>query len=87
VIEIHVAGHAKQPSGLVLDTHGTPVSARVMELLEWTLERTGPVPVLLERDNDVPELGVLLEELRALERIYERAIARHAERTGSHANA
>ena len=63
VVEIHVAGHSKQASGLLIDTHGTPVSTPVLELLEWTLERTGPVPVLLERDNDVPALGVLLEEL------------------------
>jgi len=87
VIEIHVAGHSKQPSGLVLDTHGTPVATRVMELLEWTLERTGPVPVLLERDNDVPDLGVLLEELRVLKSVYDRATARHAERAGGHASA
>jgi uncharacterized protein (UPF0276 family) len=76
VVEVHVAGHEKQPSGLILDTHGTPVCAPVLELLEWTLERTGPVPVLLERDNDVPELDVLLEELRAIRSIYERAVRR-----------
>jgi uncharacterized protein (UPF0276 family) len=52
------------------------VSTSVFELLEWTLERTGPVPVLLERDNDVPELGVLLDELRAIRSIYERALRR-----------
>jgi uncharacterized protein (UPF0276 family) len=85
VSEIHVAGHSKQTSGLVLDTHGTPVSPRVFELLEWTLERTGPVPVLLERDNDVPELSVLLDEVRALERVHDRAIERHRARTGNHA--
>jgi uncharacterized protein (UPF0276 family) len=76
VVEVHVAGHEKQPSGLILDTHGAPVSTSVFELLEWTLERTGPVPVLLERDNDVPELGVLLDELRAIRSIYERALRR-----------
>jgi uncharacterized protein (UPF0276 family) len=86
VIEIHVAGHSKQPSGLVLDTHGAPVAPRVLELLEWTLERTGPVPVLLERDNDVPALSVLLEELRALKSVYERATARYAQRAGGDAS-
>ena len=50
--------------------------ASVLELLEWTLERTGPVPVLLERDNRVPELGELLGELRVIRGVYERAIAR-----------
>lgn len=78
VVEIHVAGHEKQPSGLILDTHGTPVIEPVLELLEWTLERTGPVPVLLERDNAVPELAELLGELRMIRGVYERAVARHA---------
>jgi uncharacterized protein (UPF0276 family) len=77
VIEVHVAGHEKQPTGLILDTHGSPVCAPVLELLEWTIERTGPVPVLLERDNDVPELGVLLDELSAIRSVYERAMKRH----------
>jgi uncharacterized protein (UPF0276 family) len=86
VIEIHVAGHSEQASGLVLDTHGTPVCAGVFALLEAALERTGPVPVLLERDNDVPPLSVLLEELGALRSVYDRAVARHAARARSHAS-
>jgi uncharacterized protein (UPF0276 family) len=86
VIEVHVAGHEKQPSGLILDTHGTPVCAPVLELLEWTLERTGPVPVLLERDNDVPELAVLIEEHHAIRSIYERAV-RHFHDAGKEARA
>jgi uncharacterized protein len=76
VIEVHVAGHTKRPSGLIQDTHGTPVCPPVLELLEWTLERTGPVPVLLERDNDVPDLGVLMDEVRAIRTAYERAVGR-----------
>ena len=88
VVEVHVAGHEKQPSGLILDTHGAPVSTPVFELLEWTLERTGPVPVLLERDNDVPELSVLLDELRAIRGIYERAAGRfYRAREEAHASA
>jgi uncharacterized protein (UPF0276 family) len=88
VIEVHVAGHEKQPSGLILDTHGTPVCTPVLELLEWTLERTGPVPVLLERDNHVPELSVLLEEVCVIRSIYERAVRRfHAAGKEAHARA
>jgi hypothetical protein len=76
VVEVHVAGHTKRPSGLIQDTHGTAVCLPVLDLLEWTLERTGPVPVLLERDNDVPELGVLIDEVRAIRAVYERAVGR-----------
>jgi uncharacterized protein (UPF0276 family) len=77
VLEIHVAGHTRQPSGLVLDTHGAPVADPVLELLAFTLERTGPVPVLLERDNAVPPLAELVAEVQTLRGVYERSLARH----------
>jgi uncharacterized protein len=79
VVQIHVAGHWQSPSGLIIDTHGAPVAGSVHELLGWTLERTGPLPVLLERDNEIPPLAELLEELRALGRIFSRAMARRAQ--------
>jgi uncharacterized protein (UPF0276 family) len=72
VVEIHIAGHFESPSGLVIDTHGTPVADPVYDLLAWTLERTGPVPVLLERDNDVPPLATLLAEIGRVREIYAR---------------
>jgi uncharacterized protein (UPF0276 family) len=80
VFEIHVAGHRTLDTGLLLDTHGQAVADPVLDLLEWTLERTGPVPVLLERDNDVPELSELLREVVKLRERATRALARHAER-------
>ncbi|MEO6602273.1 MAG: DUF692 domain-containing protein, partial [Polyangiaceae bacterium] len=82
VVEIHVAGHKTLESGLLLDTHAQPVADPVLELLEWTIELTGPVPVLLERDNDVPDLAELLAEVAVLRDIQARATARHAERQG-----
>ena len=85
VLEIHVAGHRTLDSGLLLDTHGQAVADPVLELLEWTLERTGPVPVLLERDNDVPDLSELLREVAALRELHARATRRHAERHASRA--
>jgi uncharacterized protein (UPF0276 family) len=87
VLEIHVAGHHTTESGLLLDTHGQPVADPVLELLEWTLERTGPVPVLLERDNEVPALSELLTEVSRLREIHTRAAARYAERQGHAARA
>ena len=76
VSEIHVAGHARSKAGLLIDNHGEPVSDPVLELLEWTLERTGPVPVLLERDNHVPTLAELLAEVARIREIFARATAR-----------
>jgi uncharacterized protein (UPF0276 family) len=78
VVEIHVAGHTRKPSGLLLDTHGAAVADPVLDLLAFTLSRSGPRPVLLERDNDVPELAELLRELTAIRRVYDEAIgSRH----------
>jgi len=79
VIEIHVAGHESLADGLLLDTHGARTSDPVLELLEWTLARTGDVPILLERDNRVPSLNELLSEVRALEAVRARALAQRAE--------
>ncbi|MEP7049564.1 MAG: DUF692 domain-containing protein [Pseudomonadota bacterium] len=80
VVEIHVAGHSKLESGLLLDTHGQAIADPVLELLEWTIERTGPVPVLLERDNNVPELSELLAEVALLRQLQTRALSRRKER-------
>ena len=71
VVEIHVAGHSCKASGLLLDTHGTPVADPVLDLLAFTLQRTGPCPVLLERDNDVPELSELVREVQSLRDVYD----------------
>jgi uncharacterized protein (UPF0276 family) len=71
VVEIHVAGHSQRPSGLVIDTHGAPLVDPVFDLLAYTLARTGPVPVLLERDNDIPPLAELLREVGALRAVYD----------------
>ncbi len=73
VVEIHVAGHTRVDDGLIIDTHGTNVCEPVLALLGWVLERTGPLPVLLERDNDIPPLDALLGELKTIRTVYERA--------------
>lgn len=80
VLEIHVAGHDRLADGMLLDTHGQAVADPVLQLLEWTIERAGPVPVLLERDNDVPRLSELLQEVAELRDLQARALRRYAER-------
>jgi uncharacterized protein (UPF0276 family) len=74
VVEIHVAGHSQRPSGLILDTHGAAVADPVLELLAFTLSRTGPRPVLLERDNDIPPLAELLAEVAQLRAVYDASV-------------
>jgi uncharacterized protein len=80
VVEIHVAGHARK-GDLVLDTHGAAVPEPVLALLERTLELTGPVPVLLERDKNMPPLAELLAEVAKVRALWERAALRKSART------
>jgi uncharacterized protein len=60
----HVAGHLDQPDqDRILDTHGTPVSDDVMKLGAYAVARFGDQPIVLERDNHLPTLDELCEEL------------------------
>ena len=49
-------------SRLLIDAHGTPVADIVWLLYRRTLARIGPVPTLIEWDNDVPAFSVLAVE-------------------------
>lgn len=82
VVHLHVAGGQRRPhlDDLVIDTHGTDVSPRVQALMAWVVERLGPVPVIYERDHEIPPLAELGRQVAELGEIYARALARHAER-------
>jgi len=73
VVQIHVAGHHVRKDELILDTHGEAVRQEVYDLLEHTLRRLGPVPVLLERDQNFPPFEELVAEVKRLDEIYVRA--------------
>jgi uncharacterized protein (UPF0276 family) len=77
VVQIHVAGHHVRDDGLRIDTHGEPVPNDVYALLDYALRKVGPVPVLLERDNNIPPLDDLLKEVDELWRIYRVATEAH----------
>lgn len=63
VLQIHIAGHYVGEDGFRIDTHAEDVSDDVFELLDYTLARIGPRPILLERDGNYPSLEVLLAQL------------------------
>ncbi len=69
VSNIHIAGHEKVADDLIIDTHGQPIIDPVYELFEWTTQQIKPVPVLLERDFNIPEIEELQKELNQLNRI------------------
>lgn len=63
--EIHLGGHAEEelPSGVFLiDDHGAPVADPVWALYAGVIGRLGPVPTLIEWDNDVPPFATLMAE-------------------------
>ena len=64
--EIHVGGHEAETDDtgapLLIDTHGAPTDETVWELLRYTLAKSGPKPVLVEWDNDVPDWPTLRSE-------------------------
>jgi uncharacterized protein (UPF0276 family) len=83
-VQIHVAGHERaDEDDVILDTHGAPVIDPVLALLERAIERTGPLPVLLERDNKVPSFEELLAELHAVGEAYQRGLARSSTATST----
>jgi uncharacterized protein (UPF0276 family) len=66
--EIHLGGHDEDEDDhgapLLIDSHGREVADPVWTLLDYVLERSGPLPTLIEWDTDVPEWPVLAEEAR-----------------------
>lgn len=67
---IHMAGHEKISDDLIIDTHGQPIIDPVYDLFEYALEKLEqPVPILLERDFNIPQLTELQEELSKLRQI------------------
>lgn len=65
VREIHLAGFTRKTDlavPLLIDSHSRPVDAEVWALYAEALDRLGPVPTLIEWDQDLPELEVLLAE-------------------------
>ncbi len=71
--EIHLAGHFAtadaQGSALLIDAHDSPVVAEVLALFASVIARTGPLPTLVEWDNEVPEWPVLLNEVLRVQEI------------------
>jgi uncharacterized protein len=77
-VQIHVAGHEwfgadasgltgraepRSEGAMIVDTHGADVPDPVLALLARVYPRTGPVPIVLERDQNIPDLDGLLAEM------------------------
>jgi uncharacterized protein (UPF0276 family) len=62
VLQVHLAGHT-QGRDMLVDTHDSPVSDPVWDLYARFMARLGDVAVMIERDDRIPPLPELLDEL------------------------
>ncbi|MEY5048267.1 MAG: hypothetical protein RLZZ175_1626 [Bacteroidota bacterium] len=69
VAYIHIAGHEQVSDDLIIDTHGQPIVEPVYQLLSDTLPQISPVPILLERDFNIPDANELQDEIDKLRKI------------------
>ena len=77
VRQIHLAGHS-EGDGLLIDTHDAPVCDAVWALYEQAIARFGPAATMIERDDAIPPLPALLDELARARRPLEEARPRAA---------
>jgi uncharacterized protein (UPF0276 family) len=89
VVQMHIAGHnwfdedgsevappaspAERGDRLIVDTHGASVCDPVLGVFERALTKTGPVPVVLERDQAIPPFGDLMAEVSKIRDVWQRA--------------
>ncbi|RDK08593.1 DUF692 domain-containing protein [Cupriavidus lacunae] len=62
VRQIHLAGHSQGPE-LLIDTHDNAVCEPVWQLYARVRARLGAVATMIERDDSIPPLAELLDEL------------------------
>lgn len=63
ILEIHLAGHSHDEGGeLLIDSHDAPIAEAVWALYEHLIQRIGPRPTLIERDDHIPAFDELLAE-------------------------
>lgn len=80
--EVHLAGHAEdtddEGAPLLIDSHDRRVIDPVWALYGRLIGRTGPLPTLIEWDDDVPAWPELADEVRCAARAMAQAASRHA---------
>ena len=62
VKQIHLAGHANH-GDYIIDTHDAPIIQPVWDLYARTLTHFGAVSTMVERDENIPPLQELLDEV------------------------
>jgi uncharacterized protein len=74
VQQMHLAGHHHH-GDYIIDTHDAPVIDPVWDLYEYAIARLGAVSTMIERDDHIPELQALVDELQIARNIAEKVLA------------
>ncbi|WP_166358816.1 DUF692 domain-containing protein [Pseudomonas akapageensis] len=73
--QVHLAGFSEDADDtgqrLLIDSHSTPIDDAVWALYRLLLQRVGPVPTLIEWDNDLPPMHFLLAQARLAQDLIE----------------
>lgn len=89
ISEIHLAGYSADPllgDALRIDSHGSAVADETWSAYATVLQHLGPVPTLIEWDNDVPPFDVLMaHRTRAMSLWQARAAVHQTHQTKPHA--
>ncbi|MGV6857750.1 MAG: MNIO family bufferin maturase [bacterium] len=73
VWQIHLAGHSDYGDYLI-DTHDAPIADPVWALYHETVQKLGATSVMIERDDNIPPLETLLQELHQLRKTTQEAL-------------
>jgi uncharacterized protein (UPF0276 family) len=76
VYQFHLAGHTQQDN-LIIDTHDHPIADPVFDLYAQAVDRFGRVSTMIERDDNIPPLSELLDELDQVRAIAEHQLKQH----------
>lgn len=63
VQQIHLAGHSNH-GDYIIDTHDAPVIPEVWDLYAYAISHLGQISTMIERDDNIPALADLVEELQ-----------------------
>lgn len=82
--EYHLAGYDEAFDGngdrVLIDAHGSTVLDDVIALYRHALDRSGPLPTLIEWDNNVPDFPILFDEARRVDVLLRQVDGRRGQR-------
>lgn len=74
IMEIHLAGHSRDADArLLIDSHDSPIDDQVWTLYHHLIQRIGPRPTLIERDDQIPAFATLMAERNKAQAILDQA--------------